>query len=300
MVAKKESQSHWESNNNNNGDDEEEYSIANEKISLELILSDWNKEQEQVSRVIEYNRQAGIRNPEAYIGYGFAPGTTEPADVKRRIRWWNSIINKRTGKPNTLEALRNAGVISDDEMDLFGDNPVFPKRELSQIHRIHKNDGSEWLLRQERFSGLNSIGGVVSIPVTLGYYRRVTLEPTTAALENGNQVKVLQIGTTEGAYYTLPRIYYIKFTKENVLDALKVAQPIMENGVPVKVSYTLQFEGQTRAIGVPTLEEITDGDFMEIWERSSKPNPQINISSKDLATYVKLDRESREKANQYG
>src|SRR5215204_4082580 len=82
---------------------EEEYSIANEKISLELILYDWNKEQEQVSRVIEYNRQAGIRNPEAYIGYGFAPGTTEPADVKRRIRWWNSITNKRTGKPNTLE-----------------------------------------------------------------------------------------------------------------------------------------------------------------------------------------------------
>jgi hypothetical protein len=48
---------------NTNGNDEEEYSIANEKISLELILSDWNKEQEQVSRVIEYNRQAGIRKP---------------------------------------------------------------------------------------------------------------------------------------------------------------------------------------------------------------------------------------------
>jgi hypothetical protein len=285
---------------NTNGNDEEEYSIANEKISLELILSDWNKEQEQVSRVIEYNRQAGIRNPEAYIGYGFAAGTTEPADVKRRIRWWYAITNKRTGKPNTLEALRNAGVISDDEMDLFGDNPVFPKRELSQIHRVRQNNGSEWLMRQERFSGLNSIGGVVSIPVTLGYYRRVTLEPTTAALENGNQVKVLTVGTTEGAYYTLPRIYYIKFTKQNVLDSLKVAQSIMEDGVPVKVSYTLQLEGQTRAIGVPTLEEFTDGDFMEIWERSSKPNPQINISSKDLATYVKLDRESREKANQYG
>src|ERR671911_325629 len=300
MVAKKESQSHWESNNNNNGDDEEEYSITNEKISLELILSDWNKELEQVGRVIEYNRQAGIRTPEAYIGYGFAAGTTEPVDVKRRIRWWNSITNKRTGKPNTLEALRNAGVISDDEMDLFGDNPVFPKRELSQIHRVRRNNGSEWLLRQERFSGLNSIGGVVSIPVTLGYYRRVTLEPSTATLENGNQVKVLQVGTTEGAYYYLPRIYYIKFTKQNVLDSLKVAPPIMENGIPVKVSYTLQLEGQTRTIGVSTLEEFTDGDFMEIWERSSKPNPQINISSKDLATYVKLDRESREKANPYG
>ena len=278
----------------------EEYSIANEKISLELILSDWNKEQEQVSRVIEYNRQAGIRNPEAYIGYGFAAGTTEPVDVKRRIKWWNSITNKRTGKPNTLEALRNAGVISDDEMDLFGDNPVFPKRELSQIHRVRQNNGSEWLLRQERFSGLNSIGGVFSIPVTLGYYRRITLEPTTATLENGNQVKVLSVGTTEGAYYTLPRIYYIKFTKQNVLDALKMSPPIMENGVPVNLQYNMIQEGQNRTMSVSTLEEFTDGDFMEIWERSSKPNPQINISSKDLATYVKLDRESREKANQYG
>jgi hypothetical protein len=285
---------------NTNGNDEEEYSIANEKISLELILSDWNKEQEQVSRVIEYNRQAGIRNPEAYIGYGFAAGTTEPADVKRRIRWWNAIINKRTGKPNTLEALRNAGVISDDEMDLFGDNPVFPKRELSQIHRVRQNNGSEWLLRQERFSGLNSIGGVFSIPVTLGYYRRVTLEPTTAALENGNQVKVLSVGTTENAYYTLPRIYYIKFTKQNVLDALKMSPPIMENGVPVNLQYNMIQEGHNRTMSASTLEEFIDGDLMEIWERSSKPNPQINISSKDLATYVKLDRESREKANQYG
>jgi hypothetical protein len=279
---------------------EEEYSIANEKISLELILYDWNKEQEQVSRVIEYNRQAGIRNPEAYIGYGFAAGTTEPADVKRRIRWWYAITNKRTGKPNTLEALRNAGVISDDEMDLFGDNPVFPKRELSQIHRVRQNNGSEWLMRQERFSGLNSIGGVVSIPVTLGYYRRVILEPTTAALENGNQVKVLQVGTTENAYYYLPRIYYIKFTKLNVLDALKVSPPIMEDGVPVNLQYNLMREGHNRTMSASTLEEFTDGDFMEIWERNSKPNPQINISSKDLATYVKLDRESREKANQYG
>jgi hypothetical protein len=279
---------------------EEEYSIANEKISLELILADWNKEQEQVSRVIEYNRQAGIRNPEAYIGYGFAAGTTEPADVKRRIRWWNAITNKRTGKPNTLEALRNAGVISDDEMDLFGDNPVFPKREISQIHRVRRNNGSEWLLRIERFSGLNSIGGVVSIPMTLGYYRRVTFEPTIATLENGNQVKVLSVGTTENAYYYLPRIYYIKFTKQNVLDALKVSPPIMEDGVPVNLQYNLMREGHNRTMSVSTLEEFTDGDFMEIWERSSKPNPQINISSKDLATYVKLDRESREKANQYG
>ncbi len=183
---------------------------------------------------------------------------------------------------------------------MFGDNPVFPKREISQIHRVRQNNGSEWLLRLERFSGPDAIGGVVSIPMTLGYYRRVTLEPTTATLENGNHVKALQVGTTENAYYYLPRIYYIKFTKQNVLDSLKVAPPIMENGIPVKVSYALQLEGQTRTIGVPTLEEFTDGDFMEIWERNSKPNPQINISSKDLATYVKLDRESREKANQYG
>ena len=59
-------------------------------------------------------------------------------------------------------------------------------------------------------------------------------------------------------------------------------------------------EGTTRTIGVSSLEEFIDGDFMEIWERNSQPAPQINISSKDLATYVKLDRESREKGNQYG
>jgi hypothetical protein len=279
---------------------EEEYSIANEKISLELILYDWNKEQEQVSRVIEYNRQAGIRNPEAYIGYGFAAGTTEPVDVRRRIRWWNAITNKRTGKPNTLEALGNAGVISDDEMDLFGDNPVFPKREISQIHRVRQNNGSEWLLRIERFSGLNAIGGVVSIPMTLGYYHRVTLEPTTATLENGNHVKVLQVGTTENAYYYLPRIYYIKFTKQNVLDALKVSPTIMENGVPVNLQYVLQLEGHNRTTSVSTLDEFIDGDFMEIWDRSYQTNPQININSKDHLNYMKSSEGSKENHNQYG
>jgi hypothetical protein len=110
----------------------------------------------------------------------------------------------------------------------------------------------------------------------------------------------LQVGTTENAYYYLPRIYYIKFTKQNVLDALKVAAPTMENGVPVKVAYTLQLEGHNRTTSVSTLDEFTDGDFMEIWDRSFQTNPQININSKDLLNYVKSSEGSKEKHNQYG
>jgi hypothetical protein len=37
---------------------------------------------------------------------------------------------------------------------------------------------------------------LVSIPVILGFYHRVPIAPTTARIEDGNEVKVLQIGTT--------------------------------------------------------------------------------------------------------
>jgi hypothetical protein len=202
-------------------DADEEYSIANEKISLELLMSDWNSEQAQVTRAVEFNRQAGLKNPEAYVGYGFATGTTEPSDIKRRIRWWNAITNKRTGKPNTLEALQSAGVVSDDEVALFGENPNFPKRELSQLHRIRKQDGSEWLCRVERWTGLSSIGGLVSIPVNLDFYHRVPISPSTARIENGNEVKILVVGTTENAYYTLPKVYTNKIHKTKCLRFIK-------------------------------------------------------------------------------
>ena len=278
--------------------DQEEYSIANEKISLELLMADWYAEQAQVARAVEYNRQAGVKNPEAYVGYGFATGTTEPVDIKRKTRWWNAITNKRTGKPNTLEALQNAGIVSDDEIALFGDT-VFPKRELSQLHRIRKNDGTEWLVRMERWSGLNSVGGVFSIPVNLGFHRRVPISQSTTQNEQGNDVKILTVGTTENAYYYLPKIYTTKFTKQNVLDSLKVAPPIMENGVLVKVSYVLSLEGVTRTIGAPDLETFTDADFMEYWEQSSIQQPTISIDPKTFSNYVRMDLESKTNHKQY-
>jgi hypothetical protein len=52
-------------------------------------------------------------------------------------------------------------------------------------------------------------------------------------------------------------------------------------------------------ISVSSLKEFIESNFDEIWAQKMTPNSQINISSKDLATFVKLDRESRESHEQY-
>jgi hypothetical protein len=127
----------------------------------------------------------------------------------------------------------------------------------------------------------------------------VPISPSTARIENGNEVKILVVGTTENAYYTLPKVFTTKFTKQNVLDSLKVAPPITENGMTVNVSYTLMMEGKTNAISASTLEEFIDGDFMEMWERSTKPQPTISIEPKTFSNYVKMEKESKEKHAQY-
>ena len=57
---------------------EEGYSIANEEMTEDLLLHCWLLAQEQVKRAVDFNREAGLKNPEAYVGYGFASGTTEP------------------------------------------------------------------------------------------------------------------------------------------------------------------------------------------------------------------------------
>jgi hypothetical protein len=58
-------------------------------------------------------------------------------------------------------------------------------------------------------------------------------------------------------------------------------------------------EGKTNAISAPTLEEFTDDDFMEMWERSTKPQPTISIEPKTFSNYVKMDQESKRNSHQY-
>lgn len=132
----------------------------------------------------------------------------------------------------------------------------------------------------------------------MDYTRRVGITPDTTKLENGTEVKILKVGTTEHAWYGLPKIYTTPFNKENVLAALEKAPP-MTDGIQGKITYLLMKEGTTNTTSVSNLEVFINADFEELWSRHTRPQPQININSKDLETFVKLDRESRQSHEQY-
>jgi hypothetical protein len=85
------------------------HSVANEELNEELILHCWRLVQEQVRRVIEFNRSQGVPNPDVYVGYNYADGTTEPMSVKQKIRWLNITRHRKGGRPTTVIVLLQVG-----------------------------------------------------------------------------------------------------------------------------------------------------------------------------------------------
>lgn len=261
------------------------YSIANEELNEDLILHCWRLVQGQVRRVIEFNRSQGVPNPDAYVGYNYADGTPEPMSIKQKIRWLNIIRHKKSGKAITVDSLVASGRISDIEREMFGQQK-YPRIELSALTRVKTQDNSEYLMRSMR-----AIGAISQ--------EKSLISPTTAKLQGGMDVKILEVGTGEFTYETSPKIYTTPFNKENVLAAIEKYPPSEDNDTRGKITYALKREGTTNEVGISNLEEFIEGNFNELWARQTTPNPQININSKDLATFLKLDRESRESHEQY-
>ncbi|HEU4446798.1 MAG TPA: hypothetical protein VFR94_19150 [Nitrososphaeraceae archaeon] len=275
------------------------YSIANEELNEDLILHCWRLVQEQARRVIEFNRSQGVPNPDAYVGYNYADGSPEPMSVKQKLRWLNIIRHKKSGRPITVDSLVASERVSDIEREMFGQQK-YPRVELSALTRVKTQDNSEYLMRGMQAIGLSEIGAIVTLPLyDCDFTRKVPISPSTAKLQDGMDVKILEVGTGEFTYETSPRIYTTPFNKENVLAAIEKYPPSEDNDTRGKITYALKREGTTNEVGISSLEEFIEGNFDELWTRQTTPNPQININSKDLATFVKLDRESRESHEQY-
>src|SRR5919106_1598112 len=91
------------------------------------------------------------------------------------------------------------------------------------------------------------------------------------------------------------KIYTTPFTTENVLAALEKAPPSMADGRLGKISYKLKKQGTTNTISASNQEEFINGNFDELWDYHMRPQPQINISGKDLTNYLKQDAAAKEK-----
>jgi hypothetical protein len=186
------------------------------------------------------------------------------------------------------------------EKDLFDNDKQYPRIELISMTRVRTQEGSgqEYLMRQMQAVGLSEIGAIVTLNLPdCDYTRKVPISPDTAKLPDGTDVKILRIGSGEFTYESSPKIYTTPFTKENVQATVDKYLPYEEGHG--KVGHVFKKEGIANEVAVSSLEEFINANVDETIARLRQPAPQININSKDLASYVKMDRESRERAHQY-
>jgi hypothetical protein len=275
----------------------EGYSIADETIGESLILHCWNGVLQQIEKVKAFNKSQGITNSDPWIGHTY-DGWSEPMSVRSHRRWLNITRHKKSGKWITVDSLAASGRISDMEKDLFDNDKQYPRINLISMTRVKTQEGSEYLMRQMQAIGLSEIGAIVTLNLPdCDFTRKVPISPDTAKLPDGTDVKILKIGSGEFAYENSPKIYTTPFTRENVLATIDKYKPY-EEGFG-KVGYVFKKEGNANEVSVSSLEEFINADVDETIARSRQAAPQININSKDLASYVKMDRESRERAHQY-
>jgi hypothetical protein len=272
------------------------HNVADEEFNDDLILKSWRGVKDQVKRVIEWNREQGIPNPESYIGYHYADGTPEPMSIKQKIRFLKSIKHAK-GSYITVDSLVASGKISDLEKEAFGQQR-YPRLQCSSMFRIKTQQGQQYLTRVMRALGLSEIGAIVSIGINgeCDFTRKVPTAPTTAKLPDGTDAKALYVGSGEFTYETSPKIYTTPFTEANVRATLE-KYPLPEDE-HTEVTYIFQKEGIANPVQVSGLQEFL-GDFDSTFERLRQPAPTIQIDSKGLAAFAKMDSQSRADHKQY-
>jgi hypothetical protein len=276
---------------------QEGHRVADEELNEDLILHCWNLEQQQIKKTIDFNREQGVKVPDGYIGYGYSEGTTLPIEIKQKKRWLAAVRHKKSGEYIIVSSLLSAGILSDSEVDLF-QGQTFPRLELVSMSRVKTHDNNEFLVRQMRAVGLNTIGGVVSVFINgdCDYTHRVPISPTTIN-QDGVEIKILTVGSCEFSYGTISRLYTTPFTKENILATIEKYPPwIEDNGIQGKIQYYLKREGNNNPTTAQDLESFIGADFDELWEQRRSPPPSIHIDSKGLHNYLKQDAASKDKS----
>jgi hypothetical protein len=276
----------------------EGYSVANEEIGEALLLRCWNKAVEQVEEAAKINRESGVKYPDSYINFF---GQARPMDVTQKMRFLDSCRHKKSMEFITLDSLQAAGQISDTEVKLFK-GQQFPRRELIGMIRHQDYDKNEWLVRIEKWVGLTASAGTISLNVSnIDFTRRIQFTPDMVPIDptirDGPSTRVVKIGSCLPGYETAEKIYLTPFNSSNVLAAMQKAQSSTETRG--QISLLLSKDGSSNPTTAPDLDSFVNAEFETLWVQRTTPQPTINISSKDLSNYVKLDRESKEHSHQY-
>ncbi len=174
-----------------------------------------------------------------------------------------------------------------------------PRREIVGMTRHQNYDKNEYIIRSERWMGLSASGSVITISVdNIDFTKKVGFEPDIVPIDpeqpQGATARIIRVGRCMPAYETAEKIYLTPFSPANVLAAMQKAQRPTESSLHGHISLALSKDGSGNPLTVPDLNTFTNASFDDLWKSLITPQPQVNINSKDLLNYVRLDREARE------
>lgn len=269
-----------------------------EGISAELLLRSWNKTQEIVTECERINKESGVRDPDQYIQFDETPMV-----FKKYNNWIEACINSRNGKAFDLNTLISSGVISEEELQFYPSEVV--GRELLSMSRVQTVDKSEWLVRSERWCGVNGQSGApYTITVdTLDYYKKITPEYTAVSIDptrkGSKEVRIAKIGRTLPWYEGVRKTYLTPFNLENVNAAMRDARkPTIDPTIANTTLYLVR-DGVTNCSSVPDLDTWVTGDFDMLFDSRLKQNQNAKLDLKELVAELQKQSNAANQAEAY-
>jgi hypothetical protein len=285
-----------------------------EPITADLLLRSQTLTEKIIDEVRkrndeEFGELEGIDRWAMSTSYGYARKKIKASDVfidntdetrakGKKTRWLNVTQNKRSKAFYSLKNLVDSGVIAESEREYFnlpGEGiEDYPYRQIYNIFRIKKKDGSEWISTLEQWVGLSSQAGVVTCPVDdmMWYIKpRITYELRTSEgtlLPQGANIaeqitkKAAIIRTTGFLGEVIgDRVYTQEWNEEVFRSVLKMIRGQAGDSYQ-GCALTLQKEGEVQdSTSVKTIEDFLL-PFDTIWEKNRNAQPITRIDSKQL------------------
>lgn len=279
----------------------EQPAAVGEGMSAELLLKSWNKTLEIVEECRRINAASGVRDPDQYVEALDIGGL--PMGVQKYNLFIEKCISKKSGKPHTLESLINSNVISEEERQYYPLEPV--GRELLSMSRVQAVDKSEWLVKFEKWNGLDGESGApYSITVdSLDFYKKIPVEYTTVPIDptrKSKEVRVARIARILPGFEGLRRTYTTPFNLENVNTSIRDAQKPTSDPTIAKTALYLVRDMVTNISMVPDLESWMTDDFDTLFDSRLSQNQNAKLDLKELVLELqKQSNTASQSAGQY-
>jgi hypothetical protein len=277
--------------------------VLRSQLLTEKIISEVSKRNDE-----EFGEIEGIDRWATSTPYGYARKKIKASAVfvdnidetyrkRKKTNWLNAVQNKRSGVFYSLNNLVDSGVIAESEREFFNlpeNIQDYPYRQINNIHRIKKMDGSEWISTIEQFVGISAQAAIVTCPVDdlmwfvrpqISYELRTvegTLLPQGANIAEQVTKKAAIIKTTGFLGEVIgDRVHTHGWNEEVFRSCLKM---IRGKAGDANNGCALIFvkEGEVNnSTSVKTIEDMLL-DFDTIWNRNRNTQPITRIDSKQL------------------